>query len=240
MVDVWCIDVSRPHPAISDACLSIDEVRRGGRFRASADRLRWLASRAALRTILAKASGCSPAALAFECGPYGKPRLMGPLGALPVHFALSRSHDLCLIAVSRRAVVGIDIERVMPVGNLDRIIDQFFRNTDLAGANAGTRSEDDRLRAFFTAWTRIEAYAKATGTGLQASVAELCQALAVDRPNPHPSPFRRGSAVPCVTTLWPSPGYIGALVSEDHTIRYRTCRSNSDLGGHAMCAAGHE
>jgi 4'-phosphopantetheinyl transferase len=165
-VHLWRVCTSRS--ATSDAAavdaLSADERVRASRLRFEADRGRFVASHAALRRILASYLGATPASLAFGEGPQGKPFLDAPAHGQSLHFSLSHSSDLALVAVSRGRRVGVDVERVRPLEDLDGFVARYLspreREAFVRIPSAG------RLRAFFEIWTLKEAYLKACGDGL--------------------------------------------------------------------------
>jgi 4'-phosphopantetheinyl transferase len=161
VVDVWWIDLGVP--CASAGVLPTDEVARVAAIRDAAARTRWLRSRVALREILAAVSDRAPAALRFELGRYGKPVLEDGGG---IQFSLSRSHDLCGVAVAVGHPVGIDVERVAEIGNVAALATQFLAPDEAAGLRGDSR-------ALLMAWTRREALAKATGVGLQQSLREM-------------------------------------------------------------------
>ena len=81
---------------------------RASRFRFERDRRRYLASRLALRHLLAAALGADLAALRLAEDGNGKPCLVDEPDRC--HFNLSHSGGLALIALSRAAPVGVDLE----------------------------------------------------------------------------------------------------------------------------------
>jgi len=118
---------------------------------------------AALRIALGMYLDRPPESLVFALGPGGKPELAGP--APPdVHFSLSRSGDRCVIAVSAAGPVGIDLEEVREMPELEGIVRSRFAPDEAAEILA--LSGEQRLRAFYRCWTRKEAYLKATGAGI--------------------------------------------------------------------------
>jgi 4'-phosphopantetheinyl transferase len=80
-----------------------------------------------------------------------------------LQFNLAHSHGVAVIAVAGSGAVGIDIERVRPL-DVEGIINSFFSTAEVEVILA--QPPADRLRAFFTCWTRKEAYLKATGDGI--------------------------------------------------------------------------
>jgi 4'-phosphopantetheinyl transferase len=126
-------------------------------------RAAFLASRKALRELLAARLGCEPAEAPIILGPDGKPRLASG----NVEFSLSRSDRWCAVALSADAPVGIDVEPVRPLEGMDEIVAEFFPSsaqTDFAAA-----APDQRQIVFFRWWTRIEAAVKASGREIDSS-----------------------------------------------------------------------
>lgn len=162
-IDVWQWSLDVSAEALPDlvSAMSDAEFARAARFVRERDRLRFIAGRGRLRAILGGYLGVPAKRLAFEYNAFGKPRLAGS-GEPPVHFNLSHSDGLAVLAVCDHYHIGIDIERVAP-----------FRE-DLAGHffSAAERRAlrkvppDAYLDAFYRCWTRKEAFVKAHGAGL--------------------------------------------------------------------------
>jgi phosphopantetheinyl transferase (holo-ACP synthase) len=124
-------------------------------------------------------------------------------------FSLTRSGDLCAIAVSQRQLIGVDIERIAKVYDPDRIAGQLFGPAEMA--ILARLSDELRLRAFLAAWTQKEAYAKAIGIGLQISLQGLPRFINVTNQ-------QRLSPVECengagwhMAALRPPEEFVGAL-----------------------------
>jgi len=104
-----------------------------------------------LRLVLGLVSGIEPGRLAFHYGPQGKPMLAGDAGT-DLEFNLSHSRDRALIAVARGRRVGIDLEAVRPMADLDAIVERFFSEAERAEFRSVPGPA--RLGAFFRAWGR--------------------------------------------------------------------------------------
>ncbi|MFQ5747253.1 MAG: 4'-phosphopantetheinyl transferase family protein [Gemmatimonadota bacterium] len=141
--------------------LSPEERARVRRLRSEADRRRAQVSRGLLRHILAAATGLAAADIRFRSDPCGKPGLEGGPELPSLHFNLSHSAELLVVALSAEGPLGVDVERVRPVPAADRILRR------LADGSADVPPGGD-ARAFLDWWTRREARAKATGGGLPA------------------------------------------------------------------------
>ena len=108
--------------------------------------------------MLAATCGCRPDEIAFTTGPFGKPRL----AAGSPFFSASHSGDFWAVALAD-CELGLDIERIDPAFDRAETIELFAPGerealTALSGPAA--------LDAFFTCWTRKEAFVKALGLGL--------------------------------------------------------------------------
>jgi 4'-phosphopantetheinyl transferase len=163
-VHVWriALDCAASTVAALRATLSPEEQQRAARFRSIELRERWTVARGALRSILAAYASCEPGALVFREGPHGKPALARPVEDIP--FNLSHTDGLTLVAVTESGRVGIDAERIQPEVEVEDLSRRFFAPAEAAEILA--LSPDARLTAFFTCWTRKEAFVKALGGGL--------------------------------------------------------------------------
>ncbi len=159
-IDVWRIglDVDAATRGQLRSRLSADEQIRADRFRYDQHRDRFIVARASLRQLLGQYQDQDPADIQFDYGRYGKPGMAG------LEFNLSHSADLALLAVSRDRPVGIDLEWLKPVDDLEKLTARFFT----AGEHQRIIQVPaaDRPLAFFRTWTAKEAYLKATGEGI--------------------------------------------------------------------------
>jgi 4'-phosphopantetheinyl transferase len=143
--------------------LTQDERERADRFQFEADRRRCVIGRGYLRLLLGGILDLPANKLRFDYDEFGKPTLV-PTQGLPLHFNVSHSGELILIAITTGRLVGIDVERIRTDLDLDGIAARFFSVNEckiLASLDGRSRYE-----AFFTCWTRKEAYLKARGVGL--------------------------------------------------------------------------
>lgn len=162
MVHVWTADSDaesghRPHRL---ACTTGDERERAARFHRREDGERFLFAHGTLRLVLADYLQCDPLALRFGAHANGKPFVEGA----DIEFNLSHSGALALIAVARGRRVGVDVEQVRPMPDLERVAGRVCTPGERATL-AGLASPQ-RDHAFLAMWTRKEALAKATGEGI--------------------------------------------------------------------------
>ncbi len=158
-VRVWLVRIGEH--ARDDGSLSAFERERAARLRFDEDCRRYVAAHVALRRVLGAASGREPRALVFDVGEHGKPSLADDAG---LFFNLSHSGERALIAVTRIARVGVDVERARPFERMEDVARRFFSPAEVEALLALPPHE--RATAFFRCWTRKEAYVKALGEGL--------------------------------------------------------------------------
>ena len=143
------------------AHLMPSEVARAERYRFEAPRRRFVAARGLLREILGGYLNLPPARMQFQTNAWGKPLLSQPQEAL--QFNVAHTSDLLLVAVTADRAVGIDVETVRPVENLNALVARTFSSRERAAFRILPPSQ--QLEAFYATWTRKEAYMKARGLG---------------------------------------------------------------------------
>lgn len=163
-----------PLPAALRQVLDAGERARADRFLRQADRRRFTVAHGVLRHILAAAVGRDPAALTFGAAAQGKPFLLDEA----VDFNISHSGTCVLVAVTVGAPVGVDVEAVRGLGDADALVARFYAPEEQRAFAACAAAE--RPGAFFTLWTRKEAYVKALGQGLSLGLATF--AVSLDEP----------------------------------------------------------
>jgi 4'-phosphopantetheinyl transferase len=215
-VHVWRValdDESRV--AASWRLLSPEEQGRADRLHDAAYRRRFVLAHGALRSLLAAYLDVAPAAIAYVLGAHGKPALATPEGARAgVEFNLSHSRDIALIAVARGRPVGVDVQHWSESAEHLRLAERFFSPYERDALRALADETERVPGAFFAAWTRKEAYVKATGHGIARGLHHFDVSLTpgeharllADRLDPD-APTRWA-----MTALDPAPGYSAAVV----------------------------
>jgi 4'-phosphopantetheinyl transferase len=181
------------------AVLAPDEQLRADRFRFDPDRQRFIAARSGMRRILGRYLNRDAGAIEFSYGSHGKPFLADRA----IEFNLSHSGDWAVLAVAGDRVVGVDIERIKPVAELEKLTARFLLAAEHERIVA--LAEVDRVLAFFRTWTCKEAYLKATGEGL-GQLKSLEVLVALGQPARLLSPAGWG-----LRELWLDVGYVGAI-----------------------------
>jgi 4'-phosphopantetheinyl transferase len=163
-IDIWLIDLDSPlNPGVHlDKFLSLEERNRAERYIFARDAHRFTRCRAMLRLGLACYLAKTPASITFASNPYGKPRLAEPSA---LHFNVTHSGGLGLIAFATAGEVGVDVEAIRSnTGALEIASEHFTKNEAAMIAAAPTPQE--QASTFLRFWTRKEAVLKAAGCGL--------------------------------------------------------------------------
>jgi 4'-phosphopantetheinyl transferase len=204
------VDATEPGPEL--AILSDDERARAARFVRARDRRRFARCRAALREILGATLGEPPGSLRFRSFAKGKPELDRGPGALEsLRFNVSHSDNLALIAVSQGREVGVDLERLRPVSEAERIVASFFTAAEQEAFAA--IPEPGRTSAFLRGWTRKEAVLKGLGMGISGLASRHETGFGTSALTTGFTPARPASRVDR-WLMWeaaPRPGFVAAL-----------------------------
>ena len=144
--------------------LSAAEQERAQQIRNASRRIGFVASRALLREVLTDFTGNTVGRKqwVFDTGAFGKPQILVPdMPAL--HFTISYTTDLLVIAVSEKYELGVDIEAIPP--QIDRTIPwQVLSSAERRALHS--LPVDEQFVEFLRLWTLKEAYTKYFGFGV--------------------------------------------------------------------------
>lgn len=173
VIHLWVapLDVSATEVSSFANVISPDEIQRARRFYFESDRRRFIVTHGLLRTLLGWVLTIAPAQVQLCYGPNGKPAMSEAHGDRSIRFSLAHSHDLALIGITRGREIGVDIEQIIPMQDLEGIGHQCLSDQERTALDS--LSVSDRNAAFFTYWTRKEALVKAIGTGLTFPLCQL-------------------------------------------------------------------
>ncbi|WP_157970553.1 4'-phosphopantetheinyl transferase family protein [Nakamurella deserti] len=147
-------------PSLAESLLTAAEVRRIAALRRDEDRARTTLGIVLAKVTVANELGIAANSVVIErlcsqCGgDHGKPRTAG------AEFSVAHSGDLVIVAVSRHAPVGVDVETT---ARFDESVSAALGLTEVTGPAAEIATE----------WCRREAVAKATGHGVAAPLTEV-------------------------------------------------------------------
>ena len=218
-VHVWRASLNPPLAIIERLCqlLSPDEQVRADRFHFEIDRQHFIVARGCLRTILSRYLEIAPAEIQFSYESHGKPQIASATSQDPqLKFNLSHSGGLALYAFTSVGDVGVDLEHIRPEFTGDDIARRFFSATEVECLDQ--LPPHARHEAFFSCWTRKEAFIKAKGVGLSLALDQFDVTLAPAEP----AALLRTrwdedeAARWSLQTIEVGPGYAGAVAVEAH------------------------
>lgn len=162
---VWTVRTEAPTAVAErfELCLDPGEKARAARFRFDHLQHSFVITRGVLRTLLGHYLDVPSVSVRFKYGSRGKPELAAPS---PIDFNVSHSGGLAVFAFTIGCKVGVDIEQIRALHDMQSIADRFFCSdeaTELMSLMA-----NQRKLGFYLCWTRKEAYIKAMGDGLSA------------------------------------------------------------------------
>ncbi len=175
-----------------------------------ADATRWLNGRIALRLLLERRVGARAARTPFLVNSSGRPVIAG----CELDFSLSDSGSMLMIAMSRVGRIGVDSETIRSLKMAPvRVARLVAASNGLVGGRSRQLTDGNVVEA----WTRIEAYAKATATSLAGCLSSLGTAGHIGHPTTigelyeHAERMRIASGVSVHDLALPD-GLVGAVV----------------------------
>jgi 4'-phosphopantetheinyl transferase len=230
-IHVWATVLAAPANILESFArsLSPDETERARKFKFEKHRNRYIAGRGALRAMLGQYLDVHPSRLRFVYLENGKPMLAEEFASAGIHFNLAHTGELALMALTRIGQVGVDVECVRPVKNVDELVARFFspRENELFQKVP----DADKPAAFFNLWTRKEALLKATGEGITRSLSlvevsflpgEAARLISI-------SGDAAKAAQWIVRELSPAKGYTAAVAIQAQDVQVQ-CWNNSGTG----------
>jgi 4'-phosphopantetheinyl transferase len=150
--------------------------------------------------------------LRFELADSGKPALLTTTLGQRLEFSLSHSGSVALLALTRGRPIGVDVEQWNADVEHTRVAERFFSHAErqsLASLPPGLVVE-----GFYSAWSRKEAYVKATGHGVSRGLDHFDVSLVPGEPARLVAD-RKDPGAPSVWTMFAldvGDGYSAALV----------------------------
>jgi 4'-phosphopantetheinyl transferase len=212
-IQIWRVELNASADRIQQfkSILSADESARADRFHFDQHRDRFIVGRGILRTILSKYLNLPPDQLQFQYGSYGKPSLI-PMSDPAVQFNLAHSDDLALVAIALQHPVGIDLEQIRVMPDVEQLSQRFFAAREHQALCALPTTEQQT--AFFRYWTCKEAYLKAIGSGLAHELNQIEIDLSRTLARLHPLDRSETTAPWSLWELHPNPNYAAALAAK--------------------------
>jgi len=213
-VQIWGIWLTASDAALAyyRSTLSLHESQNAEKFRFPKLKRCYTLSRGGLRILLAHYLGCPPNVIRLINGPNGKPELRD---SSPIRFNVSHSGQMALYAFTLGCELGIDVEELRELDDLESIALRFFSTGEVS--ELLSLNPEERGFAFFRCWTRKEAYVKAIGDGLAIPLNRFRVTLLPGAP----ARFVQIDGEMGTASDWtlqhlePAPGYVGALAYQD-------------------------
>ncbi len=162
-IHVWRISLDQKPDVVNrfEQFLDKEERSRAFSYRFKNDKRRYIVRHGALKKILNKYLCTKPGAIQFKYTRFGKPLLSSNTS---FHLNMTHSKEYAILAVARNRSIGIDLEYMLPVINMDSMMKSVL--TDEEYEMISVFSPLHRFQAFYDLWTLKEAYLKATGDGI--------------------------------------------------------------------------
>ncbi len=168
-IHTWTFSLDQPEEIVAyfTSLLSQDELSRAARLRSESAWKRFTTGRGWLRLILSQYVEQTPEDLCFSYGLSGKPQLQKTFihqaTSKPPFFNLAHSNGTGMLAVTCSGSVGIDLEFIHPIPEIETIASRYFSPREWAALAA--LPDKDKINGFFNTWTCKEAFVKALGEG---------------------------------------------------------------------------
>ena len=163
-IHLWQICLNQFPPIQLFSWLDPIEKQRAQQLKSETLYRRYVIAHAAMRDILSKYLGSTPASINLIQPPNQKPSIDSAQNQIDLEFNLSHSHEIAILALSRSLVIGVDIEHIRNIPDIAQLAKRFFTLSEyeiLLGSPA-----DKQLSLFFKIWTTKEAFLKAKGLGI--------------------------------------------------------------------------
>lgn len=138
--------------------LNPKELKKAQRFYKEIDRDRFIIYRSILKFVLAAYTKLDIKSISFDYQLNKKPYLASHPR---LHFNMSHSEDFAVIAISRKKV-GLDIEFMSENFKFTSLLPDVFDEKQIQQIQNAVNTR----HAFYTSWTRKEAFVKALGKGI--------------------------------------------------------------------------
>ena len=162
-IHIWTVSLHASSDQIGylRSVLSDSEQRKASYFNVDHAQHSYIVSQAVLRILLAAYLDSRPEDIVLGTQKKGKPFV---IHKHPVFFNISNSNNLCAYAFSPDAEVGIDIEKIRDLPDIDQLIERNLTNSEREYC---LKIPGKKLSRFFQFWTFKESYLKAIGEGMR-------------------------------------------------------------------------
>ncbi|MCK5136446.1 MAG: 4'-phosphopantetheinyl transferase superfamily protein [Bacteroidales bacterium] len=162
-IHLWTISLDTSEDQIERlrSVLSPAEKKKASYYKFEPIQHHYIVTQAVLRMLLSAYLDIGPADIKMGAHKKGKPFLVNDAS---IFYNISNSHDLCVYAFSRDGEVGVDIEKIRDMPDIDQLIE---KNLTIRERKYFQKDTDIKLTRFFQFWTFKESYLKAIGEGMR-------------------------------------------------------------------------
>ena len=161
-IDVWRISLSGDHKSYERylPSLSTEEMGRVKKYKITAKRYEFARVRSILRYLIKQYLAVNPENIKFGVNAHGKPHVLNH----NIRFNVSHSYDCAVIGFTRSAEIGLDVEKIRTTIDWQGLSRRYFSKNE--ASELCDILEENQRSAFYTCWTRKEAFVKALGRGI--------------------------------------------------------------------------
>lgn len=159
----WVGDHARDVERFSREFLSDEELSRLQTYRSPSAAERYVLTRSLVRIVLGAHLGETPRNVRVSRTETGKPVISG---GDHVHFNVSHSGELILLALCGTRPVGVDVERRRDVFRVEKLVDRWLTESERREMAAHTERGAGASDTFLRLWSLKEARLKALGVGI--------------------------------------------------------------------------
>jgi 4'-phosphopantetheinyl transferase len=225
-VDIWSGALDQPVPELHRfiQTLSADERIRTARFHFQEDRKRFIVRHGMLRMILGCYLGVEASELQFCYGKNRKPAIVETFGKRTIRFNLSHSNGVAIFAFARDREIGVDIEYIRNIPEMEQIAERFFSIKE--NEILESLPKINKKEAFYNAWVCKEAIVKALGDGLSRPLDKFDVSLVPGEPAKllrMEGDLREASRW-SIQYVTPAPNYVGAIAVRSRRLKIKRWR----------------
>lgn len=175
VADVWFArvgDHSHDVDRYTRDLLSSDERERVREYRSRDTAERYVVTRSLVRCVLSQQLGVAPPAV-----PVGRTEAGKPIVTSGVHFNVSHSGNLVLLALSTDRDVGIDLERRREIPRVEALVERWLTPGEREDVGRRIANGAELSDAFLRVWSCKEARLKALGVGISGAAGTTFRAV---------------------------------------------------------------
>ena len=168
-IHIWSANLEQPEAIIEGyySILSDNEKKKVDKYKTEGLRNRHIISKGLLRILIAKYMNYSPNEIIFYFNEFGKPSISPDSEGTNLFFNLSHSDNIAVFVFSGNREVGIDVEKVKELADMEGVVDLCFSESEKKWFSKLPSAKKEEM--FYKIWTCKEAYIKAIGKGLSFS-----------------------------------------------------------------------